>query len=209
MKGELQLMNSNLPVTVAPQSVIHNSGDNVTQIANSQGGIININMPAASGPLYNAVTTVCSDFYNLFVIESDMYSGNCFHIRKESALTVSEAVEPGISKRFVSLSDEAKRDIKTFPSIFASLNGRHGNTEPNQYVTLGLVTDIEVLDSEVKISFHPFCSLPPQNLVGLATNLNIHTAAMANEFDRTHWAIKPVDLIAELRTAGFSLPAPF
>ena len=124
MSKEIQLANNTLPATATPQTVIHNSGDNVTQIANNQGGIINFIMPTANGAVYNAATKISSEYYNLFVIGGESFNENFFLIDKTRALTISEGVATDISAQFASLTPEAQAAIKTFPSIFAS--GRSG-----------------------------------------------------------------------------------
>ena len=120
MSDKLQVVNNALPATNAPQTVIHNSGDNVTQIANNQGGTINVFMPAANGAVYNAATKISSEYYNLFVIGGESFNENFFLIDKTRALTVAEGVAEDISEQFASLTPDAQAAIKTFPSIFAS-----------------------------------------------------------------------------------------
>jgi hypothetical protein len=50
--------------------------------------------------------------------------------------------------------------------------------------------------------------IPQQRLNEMASSLAILTAYGTNEFNRTHWTIKPVNLVEELRRAGLTLPVP-
>ncbi len=207
MNNEIQVANSNMPTVATPQATFTNSGDNGVQILNQ--GTINMYPANSSNSLYNATTKISAEYYNLFVVEGETFKGHSFIIGKECALTMSEGVAPEISRRFAPLNAESKRDIQTFPSLFACCTHQLGRAEITHNTILGLVTGIEVLDSSIRISFQGLCLIPRQRLIDLAGCIGIHTAAMSNEFDRTHWAIKRIDLADELRKAGFNLPAPF
>ena len=198
------MANCNLPTIASPQSVFTNSGDNGVQILNQ--GTINMYPTCSNSVLYNAATRVCTEYYNLFVVGDETFSENSFLIGKDCALTTSEGVSPEISAQFAPLSPEARAAIKTFPSIFASLNHQYGHTDDAHNAIFGMVTDIEVLENGIKIHIHKSCYIPQQRLNEMASNLAILTAYGTNEFNRTHWAIKPINLIEELRRAGFSLP---
>jgi hypothetical protein len=206
MNNEIQVTNGNLPTIAAPQAVFTNSGDNGVQILNQ--GTINMYPANSSNALYNATTKISTEYYNLCVVEGESFNGHSFIIGKECALTMSEGVAPEISRRFAPLTAETRRDIETFPSLFANCNHQLFRAEIARDSILGLVKGIEVLDSSIKISFQGLCYIPRQRLIDLAGCLGIHIAAMSNEFDRAHWAIKRINLAYELRKAGFNLPAP-
>ena len=148
MSDKLQVVNNALPATNAPQTVIHNSGDNVTQIANNQGGTINVFMPAANGAVYNAATKISSEYYNLFVIGGESFNENFFLIDKTRALTVAEGVAEDISEQFASLTPDAQAAIKTFPSIFAS-ETVYGDAGACQFALFGVVTDIRIQENGI------------------------------------------------------------
>lgn len=204
MNNEIQVANGNMPTTSTPQSVFTNSGDNGVQILNQ--GTINMYPVTGNGSLYNAATKISTDYYNLFVVGNENFTENSFLIGKECALTIDEGVSPEISARFAPLSDEAKAAIKAFPSIFASLNHQYGCTDEAHNAIFGRVTDVEVMENGIKVHIHKACLIPQQRLNEMASNLGILTACGTNEFNRTHWTIKPIDLIDELRQAGFNLP---
>jgi hypothetical protein len=208
MNNEIQVANGNLPTIAAPQTVIHNSGDNVAQIANNQGGTINFFMPSANGAVYNAATKISTEYYNLFVVGEEPFRENFFLISKDRALTTSEGVAAGISEQFASLTPEAQATIKTFPSIFASENHKYGSTDEAHLAHFGVVTDIRIQENGIKIYFQRFCTIPQQRLNEIMFNLAIKGSASFNELNRTHWAIKRLNLIEELRAANMSILIP-
>ena len=208
MSKEIQLANNTLPATATPQTVIHNSGDNVTQIANNQGGTINFVFASANGALYNATTKISSEYYNLFVVGDEPFNEGFFLIDKDRALTVTEGVAADISEQFASLSPEAQALIKTFPSIFASENHQYGHTDEAQLAVFGVVTDIRIQENGIKIYYQRFCTILQQRLNEIMLKLAIKGSSSFNELNRTHWTIKRINLIEELRAAGISVLTP-
>jgi len=145
------------------------------------------------------------EFYNLFVVGGEVFDGVHFTIAKECALTAVEGVAPEITKRFAGLDDGAVSQIKTFPSLFMDENRWCGRTDPDHKAFFGVVYDVIKLKNEIKIYFEIVSSLPQQRLNELADNLALKRAPRLNELNRTHWAIKRVDLFKELLAAGFGL----
>jgi hypothetical protein len=84
-----------------------------------------------------------------------------------------------------------------------------GYTEVGHNAILGRVTDVEVGTTTIKIHLQQSCTIPQQRLNEMAAQLDIKCAAMTNELNITHWAIKRVNLVEVLKSAGFSIPAPF
>ena len=208
MSDDIQLANNGLPIVTDPHTVIHNSGDDLTLINNNQGGTINFVFAPTNGALYNAATKISSEYYNLFVVGDESFNEGFFLIDKERALTVSEGVAADISEQFASLSPEAQALIKTFPSIFASENHQYGHTDEAQLAVFGVVTDIRIQENGIKIYYQRFCTLPQQRLNEIMLRLAIRGSSSFNELNRTHWTIKRINLIEELRAAGISVLAP-
>jgi len=204
MKNEIQVTTSNLPSATAPQTVFTHPGDNGVQIANS--GTVNVFLPGNIGMGYNA--TLNTEYYNLFVMGEETYHDPFFIISKDRALTTSEGIAPEISAQFVTLTPEAIATIKTFPSLFASENRRYGRTDADHLALFGVVTDIRVQENGIKVYFQRFCSVPQQQLNEIAFNLALKGSTGFNELNRTHWAIKRINLIEELRVAGICILAP-
>jgi hypothetical protein len=150
--------------------------------------------------------TMNTDYYNLFVITDESFSERHFVVPKDRALTESMAEES--KALFSALGDEAIAKIKTFPSLFASENHQYGRTDDDHNAIFGLVLNVRVQDNGIKIHFHPLCAVPQQRLNEIAFKIAIQGASSFNELNRTHWAIKRLNLIEELKAAGISVLAP-
>jgi hypothetical protein len=208
MNDKIQVINEYLPTVTAPQSIIHNSGDNVTQIANNQGGTINVYLPGSNGALYNAANTINKEYYNLFVVGGDTLTDPFFLVEKECALTTSEGVAPEISEQYAPLTSEAITAIKTFPSIFATVNRQYGRTDADHLALFGFVTDVRIQENGIKVCYQSLCSIPQQRLNEIAFHLAMKGASSFNELNRMHWAIKRISLVEELKAAGLSVLLP-
>ena len=192
-------------------AVFTQTGDKNTQIAhaNNVNQVFNIIVPSMahpSGRTANTSMLINQDYYNLFVIGGEEFHGEHFIVPKDRALT--ESMSDELKKQFSSLSAEAISQIRTFPSLFASENRQYGRTDDAHIAYFGLVTDVKIQDNGIKIYFHMFSGIPQQKLNELAFELALGSAASYNELNRTHWAIKRVNLIEELRAAGISVLAP-
>lgn len=143
------------------------------------------------------------DFYNLFVIGAETYQDSSFIVPKDRALTESTAQD--IKDMCDSLSPEAIEIIKTFPAIFASENHGYARTTEDHMAHYGYVLDVVPQDNGIKI--YPFLlnEIKQQSLNFIAHNLGIAHAKSFNELNRTHWAIKRINLIEELERAGISV----
>jgi hypothetical protein len=211
MNKDLQLTSSsNLATSVAPATFTQ-TGDKNTQIAhaNSVHQVINIFVPGMAHQPGNAMNTCVSlnlDCYNLFVIGEEDFQGGHFIIPKDRALT--ESMSSDAKKQFSALSADAITQIRTFPSLFASENHQYGRTDDSHIAYFGLVTDVKIQDNGIKVYFHKLSAIPQQKLNELTFELALGKAASFNELNRTHWAIKRVNLIEELRKAGISVLAP-
>ena len=146
------------------------------------------------------------DYYNLFVIGDETFCDGHFIVPKDRALT--ESTSQDVKAQFAALSEDAILQIKTFPSLFTSENHRYGKTDDTHQAYFGLVTDVRIQDNGIKIYFRPLSAIPQQRLNEIAFKLAIQSASSTNELNRTHWAIKKVNLIEELKAAGISVLAP-
>jgi hypothetical protein len=162
--------------------------------------------PSSSGVMPGAAFTLNTDYYNLFVIGDETLAEGHFIVPKDRALTESMTAEN--KAQFSALPEEAIARIKTFPSLFASKNHQYGKTDDDHHAVFGLVSEVRVQDNGVKIHFRGLWTIPQQRLNELAFQLAIQGASSFNELDRAHWAIKRLNLIAELKAAGISVLAP-
>lgn len=209
MKNSLQtLLLENLP---ANTTVFAQTGESSVQVAqannvNNVVNIINPMMPRGMGDSVNKCDALNMDYYNLFVIGDETFGDGHFTVPKDRALT--ESMSPETMIQFSTLNEEAVSQIKTFPSIFASKNHGYGKTDDAHQAYFGLVTDVKIQDNGIKIHFCLLCSLPQQRLNEISEQIALQRASSFNELNRTHWAIKKVNLIEELKAAGISVLAP-
>lgn len=143
--------------------------------------------------------------YNLFVVCSlDLSKNAPFILEPKRALTAY--IDDDIKENFSILSDEEKEKIKQFPCIFADENAHYGRADEEQKVGYGFIKKIQVRRAGIKIFPEILCFLPQQILNEYLFELDICGGCNFNEFNRTHWSIKKVDLIAELHDLGFQIP---
>lgn len=194
---------------------IDNHGDvtnqTVINIQNMSGNVgtsyvfMSSQFTTASG-MKNTGVSLNTNYYNLFVIGEETYTDGHFIVPKDRALT--EGMAPETKALFSTLSDEAIAQIKMLPSLFTSENRGFGKTDDTHQACYGLVTEIRVQDNGIKIHFQPLSAIPQQRLNEMAFQLAIQGTPAFNELNRTHWAIKRVNLIEELKAAGISVLAP-
>lgn len=143
--------------------------------------------------------------YNLFVtFDLDFVRGiESFTMDADRSLT--EYMSDELKKEFSTLSDEAVDRIKRFPCIFANENTAYGHTDEDQMLGFGYIRQIKVRRDKIRIYPAIMYLLPQQSLNEALFELDIIGTDSFNEFNRTHWCIKKVDLIEELRELGFQI----
>lgn len=217
MGKDLQVaISDNLPRINQPTPVeLTQTGDNNTQIAYVQNfdgtSVTNIivtgHQPVGTPtPKQGALN---KDYYNLFVMGGETFTAfSCGHfiVQKDRALT--ESVSPDIEKAVNSLHADAIELIKTLPTIFASENTRYGRSDETQQAFFGMVTSVRVQDNGIKIGYQTLNAISQKRLNELMRELAIEGRLTFNELDRTHWTIKRVNLVEELRDAGITVYAP-
>ena len=202
-----------IPLDSIPENstILVQTGEKSVQVAQAQNvnHVVNLILPAMTpGPIGSGGTNVTlnMDYYNLFVIGDETYSDGHFTVSKDRALT--ECMSQEAKDQFSALGKDAVSQIKTFPSIFACENHGYGKTDDTHQAYFGLITDVRIQDNGIKIHFRPLSTIPQQRLNEIAYKLAIQSASSTNELNRTHWAIKKVNLIEELKAAGISVLAP-
>ena len=209
MNNKLQTLPlDNLP---ANTTVFAQTGERSVQVAqaNNVNNVVNLIIPMMSpgaGGIVNTSVALNMDYYNLFVIGNETFCDGHFTVPKDRALT--ESMSPEVKAQFSALSEEAVLQIKTFPSLFVSENHDYGKTDDDHQACFGLVTGVKIQDNGIKIYFRPLWTVPQQKLNEIASKIALQGASSFNELNRTHWAIKKVNLIEELKAAGISVLAP-
>lgn len=144
------------------------------------------------------------DYYSL-IVSNDLDIPNLQPFTMETDRSLTEYMDDEVKAVFSTLSEEVQKRILTFPSIFANENTAYGHTDESQILGLGYIRQIKVRRDAIKIYPQVLLTLSQQRLNEALFDLDIHGTISFNEFNRTHWCIKKVDLIAELRELGFQL----
>jgi hypothetical protein len=137
--------------------------------------------------------------YNLFVSGDEAsWEGDPFLIETERC--VREYTDTELTKRFAELDAAAVSELQRSPCVFAYES--HCNKPPK----FGVIRSITRRQAQVRVEYaikdlDPFLTV--EDLSGLAFQLDIGKW----EMNRTHWAVKDVNLAKELSARGISLPA--
>ena len=127
-------------------------------------------------------------FYNLLISgDNEAWEGNSYIIDPIRCIKESEYTLKEIADKYVKLGNEEINELKTFPCIFAYEN--YCDKDPS----FGYITDIIVRRDGIKISFEKITMskfLSKQDMNDFRFELDIGEW----EFNRTHWAIKDVEL---------------
>lgn len=148
--------------------------------------------------------TVDRTHYNLFVTyEIDFSKSSPFTVDASRALT--EYMDDDLKAEYATLSPEIIERIKSFPCIFANENLDYGHTDEDQTLGFGYIRQIKIRRDGIKIYPQILYLLPQQRLNEALFDLDIRGSSSFNEFNRMHWSIKKIDLIAELQELGFRI----
>ena len=217
MGNDLQVASScNLPQKSQPTPVeLTQTGDNKTQIAYVQNyDGTSVTTVIVTGQQLGG-TPACTqgalnrDYYNLFVMGGETFSAfssGHFLVPKDRALT--ECVSPDNMTAVSSFAADTIVFIKTLPTIFMSENESYARFDDTQQAYFGIVNDVRVQMNGIKICYQALNAIPQRRLVDLMRELDILGRPSFSELSRTHWAIKHVNLVVELRDAGITVFAP-
>lgn len=195
--------------SIVPASSVQQNGEKNVYAENV--GTMNVFIPKESvapqllEPIKNIYARIVDrTHYNLFVVYDINFSENVpFFLDPKRALT--EHIDDDIKERFSILSDKAQEKIKQFPCIFSDENAHYGRADEEQKVGYGFIKKIQVSTVGIEILPEILYFLPQQSLNEALSKLDIDGHCNLNEFNRTHWSIKKIDLIAELHNLGFQI----
>lgn len=102
---------------------------------------------------------------------------------------------------FMYMTDDDCDIIMSFPALFMTENHDYGKTDESHMAYWGRVTGISHHGHDTKIKYRIYRSIPQQTINSLADRLCIHGTSCFNELNRTHWAIKRVNLLEEFAEA--------
>ena len=134
------------------------------------------------------------DYYNLFVWGADL---EIEHLAP---------LDSDVKEMFSTLKDDSTvQKVISFPCLFANENRHGGWADTDQSVGFGYIKQIKVRRNGVMIYPHVIYRLPQQRINEALFELDLYGDSSYNEFNRSHWSIKKIDLIAELVDMGFPL----
>ena len=105
------------------------------------------------------------------------------------------------------LTDEAVEKIKTYPALFMQeAEGYYAKASDKQQAFFGFVDGVRLQDNGIKIRCQLLWPIPMQQISNIGFELGMKDMTKAiTEMNHTHWAIKRINLIEELKDAGISL----
>lgn len=139
--------------------------------------------------------------YNLFVtFDNTAWDFDKYEVDKSRFLAYTN-VE--IRDKFIPLNCKSLDKIKSFPCLFL-----YELDTGKRFGYVGQITKIMVRDKAIRVYFEKFNSVSIQDIMELSFELDISMPYRGiTELNRTHWAIKNVNLIQELRDSNV-LPTP-
>lgn len=146
------------------------------------------------------------DYYNLFVWGADLEIEHLAPFKVDSDKALTEFMDAAVKEMFSTLADDLiVQTVLSLPCLFANENKYAGRAEANQTVGFGYIKQIKVRRTGVMIYPHVMYRLPQQKINEASFELDLYGHPSYNEFNRSHWSIKKIDLIAELVDMGFPL----
>ena len=138
--------------------------------------------------------------YNLLVdSDTSSWDGDSHKFARDRCLRVRDGTDSDLAVYYSSLSSARIDDLCRYPCIFAY------ETICNKDPKFGFLRDVDVLQGEVRIEYD---ILPLENFITASKLTEIHHLLdiKRSEMNRTHWAVKKVDLNRKLRAIGIRVP---
>ena len=196
----------NLPVPGKASEITVTGGNNsfVAHANTVENNItVMLNDPRTRRGENKARITYDTDYYHLFVILGEKFEDDYFLVPKDRALT--ESTNDELKAKYASLTPEAIEGLKRYPAIFADENHSYGKTDDDQDAYFGFVKDVKIQDNGIKIYFAILTAIPQQVLNEQFNEFGIWGAYSFNELNRTHWALKQINLVEALQRAGVQI----
>ena len=150
-------------------------------------------------------------YYNLIVYGNESWFCKTDHvtISKDRVLVEDEHITPKLKRRYSFLTDDAIKELKTFPCILAYENIKGGKTTLEHKAVIGQLRNVKILENEIEIYCNPFGEsedklfyIKQQRLNELSSQFGIVGHEGSNELGHTHWTVKEVNLLETLRNNG-------
>lgn len=146
------------------------------------------------------------DYYQLIVTAA--FDATKTVVSMDTSRALTESTFPAITDRLKYLDQQAISELKTYPALVMGENEYYGRASDDQVAYVSFVDEIRVSNCVIKIGYYPLFQVPQQRINDLADALDIAGRPSFNELNRTHWAVKNVNLLQELSSAGISSGLP-
>lgn len=139
--------------------------------------------------------------YNLFVSGNEgAWDGSPWTVEASRCISGNEYTKDALVARFGALDDAAIEALIAMPCIFAYEAG-HGRVP-----RFGAIREVTKRQGQVRVTYEflpvdPFLSADDLQSMSFALDIGRW------ELNRTHWAVKEIDLAKELRSRGVVLPS--
>lgn len=188
------------------------TGNNGTQIGHADmvKAEIHVNLMGSmqpDGTINRTSRQLSHEYYSLFVLggsESFNTLEGSFVVRNDRVLE-SPYTDKAIRDTFIYMTDADRETIMSYPALFMTENHNYGRTDESQMAYWGRVTGISPHGQDTKVKYQLYRNIPQQIINGLSERLCLLVANCFNELNRTHWAIKRVDLLEELSEAHIDI----
>lgn len=135
--------------------------------------------------------------FNLIITSDDSaWNGSPYPFSRDRIINHREYTVKEIASKYAELTESIIKELKEMPCIFAHEGS--GN-----FFRIGYIKDLRLRNSEVIIDYELdkfIPALPTEKLIANKFSFDINNDF---EFNRTHWALKDVDLFTELVSCGF------
>ena len=208
MKNEIEAVSAtNVPATIVNQNGEKNVHIDRADTVN-QNITFNFSYVArtSDGRMQPTSRVINQDFYNLFVVGGEPFDHDHFLVDPERALSGYWTSEE-LRNELGDLSEEAVEKIKSFPALFMQeAENYYAKPSEEQQVFFGFVDGVRQQDNGIKIRCQLLWPIPMQQISNIGFELGMKNMTKAiTEMNHTHWAIKHINLIEELKDAGISL----
>ena len=208
MKKELQNKTS---ADLMPQTTVNQYGEKSVHIGRVDSMSQNVflcpimqQLPNGTmQPTNKQLNTSC---YHLFVLGGETFVDNHFIVSPDRALC-QHWTNDNLREKYGKLTKECIDELKTFPALFMpESDGYYAKPSDKQQAFWGILEDIRIQDNGIKIRFKSIWPIPLREICNIGFELGLMDMTKAiTELNRTHWALKNINLIEELKDANISI----
>ena len=145
------------------------------------------------------------EFYSLFVLEEEDFTGGRFTVPIARAL--KDYIDPEIRKAFLPMGAAEIARLTGMPALFGTVNREWNRTDGDQPMMLGRVTGARVQRDGIRFEWKPYGTFPQQILNENEARFGLCCSEANNELSEAHWTVKRAPLLAALRENGVNPPA--